>query len=189
MNRPIRPRRNARNTNVMRVVTRKIKQLELNHAPKWLRSRSINQDPSAYNAMVPVSRKLRFIGTTSTLATLDLSTAQISAALVNDTGFTIERIKVYGPGSSAMLQATFDQINLSSAQTFDDYGTPGHQRQCIDVFFPRTGLVPISGSGSNNQRIRMDLLDNSGSRVAGDIIVDLWVTVNWNIPVSGIIPL
>lgn len=177
-------RRVPRNSNVTRAVTRKIKQLELNHAPKWIRSRSLNQDPTPYSATVPITRKLRFVGKTSATVSAELTTADIAGVIPNDTGYTIERIKIYGPGSSDMLQVNIDHINTLSSQTFDDYGTPGHQRQYIDVFFPRTGLIPISQPGASSQRILIDLLNSASTRVVGDVIVDLWLTVNWNIPVS-----
>lgn len=174
-------RRNPqRNNNVRRIVTAKIRALEINHAPKWIRSKSRVKDPASYNATVPVARKLRFVTTTDTTGATVLSVSAVAAAIPESSGFTIDRIKVFGPAGDNRLLVVVEGVNGASSQSFDDYGTPGHERQCIDIMFPRTGLIPIE-SGSTGT-IQLALLNAASTRVAGQVIVDLWVTTNWSIP-------
>jgi hypothetical protein len=177
-------RRNNFGNNIRRIVTSKIRALEINHSPKWIRSRSLNKDPASYNASMPVSRKLRFVTTTATSSTVTLSSAEIAAIIPSDSGFTVERFKIFGPAGDNQLTVGIEGYNGSSAQTFDDYGTPGHERQCVDIFFPRTGLIPIGPSGLATDLLSVNLFNSTGTRVAGQVIVDVWITANWSIPTN-----
>lgn len=177
--------RTKNNNNVQRQVMAKIRQLELNHAPRWIKTKSLNTDPTSYNATCPIARKLRFVGVTSTTASIDITAAEINSILLGMVNFSIDRIKAYGPAGTNMLQISTN-INLPSAaqQVFNDIGTTGASRPCIDIKFPRTGLGIDVGSASDFV-FNLDLL-NGGSlaRVAGEFIVDLWVTADWNAPVK-----
>jgi hypothetical protein len=174
-----------RGNGAARTVASKIRSLHLNASPKWFKSRSRNADPSCYNASVPITRKIRFVGKTLTTGSLTLEAVEIAGALLGSSTFVVSRIKAYANAGPNMLQLSTN-INLAeSNQVFDDLGTTGAHRPCVDVEFPQTGLTPISVS-STAKHIIVDVFDTALARVVSDVVIDLWLTVDWFAPVKVI---
>jgi len=169
---------------VDRMVSAKINTLHLNHAPKWLRVRGINRDPPVYSQTTPVSRKIRFVGRTSTTTDITLSASELAGAFSSGSvaSITLDRVKCFGPAglNRLVLSTNFNLDTSSNFEVFDDFGTTGASRPMIDIVFPRTGLQNIDST--DIQVLNITLLDAANARVAGEFILDLWVTADWNIP-------